>query len=140
MPDDRQRSDVSSRSLGPLENQLLRALWQRGHATVRELLVESGSESAYTTIMTTLDRLFKKGLLEREHDGRAFRYRPRQSEAEHSQSAVASNLQKLLHVSSDAAVPVSFLVDAVTEHDVALLDELERAIRRKRRELRKQVR
>ena len=51
---------ASSSQLGPLEERLLEALWQRNTATVREL-VESGCDDlAYTTVMTTLDRLFKK--------------------------------------------------------------------------------
>ncbi len=65
--------------LGPLEQRLLEALWERGHATVRDLLKREGAcrDLAYTTVMTTLDRLFKKNLLSREAEGRAFRYAPR---------------------------------------------------------------
>src|SRR5690242_3727573 len=72
----------SSRQLGPLEHELMQALWAAGDATVRELVDDSVVDGAYTTIMTTLDRLYKKGLLERSAEGRAFRYRPKQSESE----------------------------------------------------------
>ena len=68
---------ASSAQLGPLEERLLAALWERGHATVRDLVDGACSDLAYTTVMTTLDRLFKKNLLSREADGRAFRYTPR---------------------------------------------------------------
>ena len=64
--------------LGPLEAYLLGALRRRGDATVRELISENEMDVAYTTVMTTLDRLYKKGLVERVSVGgrsRAFRYR-----------------------------------------------------------------
>ena len=72
---------------------------------------------AYTTVMTTLDRLFKKGLLSREQSGRAYVYQPRL--ARH-QLAVQM---------------VSSLVEDIGEHDAALLDELERFVEEKRRKL-----
>src|SRR5438046_2308477 len=87
---------IAGRQLGPLEDEVLRALWTRGDATVRELIDDSAVDGAYTTIMTTLDRLYKKGLLERTPEGRAFRYRPKQSEAELNQSLVAAGLKELL--------------------------------------------
>lgn len=123
--------------LGPLETQLLRALWQRGDATVRELVNDNAIAGAYTTVMTTLDRLHKKGLLDRVLDGRAFRYRPRQKETEFYHRIFANNLEKLLSSAGNPALPLSFLVDTVTQHDAALLEELGRAVGRKRRELRK---
>jgi predicted transcriptional regulator len=123
-------------ALGPLEMELLEALRRRGDATVRELLDGAAVQAAYTTVMTTLDRLYKKGLIERALDGRAFRYRSRETEEEYNRNTVAASLQSLLR-SGDPALPVSFLVDTVTEHDAALLDELARAVGRKRRALRK---
>jgi len=124
----------STARLGPLEDQLLRTLWQRGTATVRELIEDGSTDGAYTTIMTTLDRLHKKGLLNREPDGRAFRYSPAQSEQEFNGAIVRHAIQNMLSV-SDQGAPLSFLVEAISEHDHNLLDELERQIERKRREL-----
>ena len=121
--------------LGPLEVELLRFLWQRGETTVREV-VESGEISgAYTTVMTTLDRLHKKGLLDRRPEGRAFRYSPRQTEQEYNGEVVRGAIRELLGSATSYSAPLSFLVEAVSEHDLALLDELERTIERKRREL-----
>ena len=127
---------ASASNLGPLESKLLRALWKRGNATVRELLAEGHSRAAYTTVMTTLDRLHKKGLLERARDGLAYRYSPRFTEMEYNRLLFTVAVQRLLGSSARSVAPVSFLVDAVTEHDAALLPELERAVERKRRELR----
>jgi predicted transcriptional regulator len=130
------KSPFRSRELGPLESELLRILWKRGNATVRELIDDKAVEGAYTTVMTTLDRLYKKGLLEREPEGRAFRYRPACTEDELKRDSLAASLRELLGGRSAQDAPVSFLVDEITRHDAALLDELERAIERKRRELR----
>jgi predicted transcriptional regulator len=128
---------MSRRQLGPLENELLRALWTRGDATVREVMEDSGVQGAYTTIMTTLDRLYKKGLLDRLPEGKAFRYRPKQSEAELHQDLVAAGLRDLLISSRSSEAPLSFLVETITEHDAALLEQLQQAVAKKRRDLRK---
>lgn len=127
------------RRLGPLETHLLVALRRRGDATVRELLAEGDMNVAYTTVMTTLDRLYKKGLLDRSLDGpgRAFRYRSRQGEEDFFRAIVGTDLQRLLTLAAEPTSPLSFLVDTVTAHDPALLDELKRAVNRKRRELRR---
>jgi len=68
--------------LGPLETQMLRLVWERGQATVRELIDSREVSGAYTTVMTTVDRLYKKGLLDRVSEGRAFRYSPRKTRDE----------------------------------------------------------
>src|SRR3954469_7481672 len=79
------------RQLGPLETSLLNILWKlESGATVRELLDASHLEAAYTTVMTTLDRLYKKGILDRTAEGRAFRYRTRQTEQEFKANIVAA--------------------------------------------------
>jgi predicted transcriptional regulator len=121
--------------LGPLEQQLLEELWQRGSATVRELLDQGDVNLAYTTVMTTLDRLYKKDLLNRAVEGRAYRYSPRHTEQELHKAAIGEAIRNLLG-SSAAALPLSYLVEAVSEQDVQLLDELQRLVECKRRELR----
>src|SRR6202790_2242551 len=89
--------------LGPLEQQLLSSLWTRGSATVREILDAGEIKLAYTTVMTTLDRLFKKQLLNRVPEGRAFRYSPRYSQAELEKAAVGETIRQLLGSSATAA-------------------------------------
>jgi predicted transcriptional regulator len=88
--------------------------------------------------MTTLDRLYKKRFLDRIPDerSRAFRYSLRKSEREFYEAALGSDLGQVLRSAADPSLPVSFLVDAVAAHDAGLLDELSRAVNRKRRELR----
>jgi predicted transcriptional regulator len=123
-----------SARLGPLEVQLLRWLWQRGNGTVREVLDAGDVEGAYTTLMTTLDRLHKKGLLTREAEGRAFRYYPAQTENQFNGEIVRNAIRHMLGAEAGTA-SLSFLVEAISEHDRTLLDQLEREIERKRRQL-----
>ena len=96
------------------------------------------AKNAYTTVMTTMDRLFKKGLLNRRKLGRAFVYTPTVSRDE-LEGAVASELvHSLLRRDSEPLPILSTLVDAVSERDRALLDELERLVRQKRRQIGRQ--
>jgi len=121
---------------GPLERQVLDSLWQRGSATVRELLDQNDIKLAYTTVMTTLDRLYKKGVLDRSAEGRAFRYSPRFSAEELQREAAGEAIRQLLGSHEASTLPLSYLVEAVGKHDVELLDQLQTLVERKRRELR----
>jgi predicted transcriptional regulator len=105
-----------------------------GEINVRGACELLQSSVAYTTVMTTMDRLFKKRLLARRKVGRAFVYSAAASRDE-MEGAVATELvQSLLRRHIGEPLPVlSSLVDAVSERDRALLDDLERLIREKRR-------
>ena len=122
--------------LGPLEQRLLHEIWTRGHGTVRELLDDGNLGIAYTTVMTTLDRLFKKNLLTRVAEGRAFRYSPCVTQEEMQRAAAGQAIRQLLESGSAPSMPLSYLVEAVTEHDAQLLDQLQELVERKRRALR----
>jgi predicted transcriptional regulator len=125
----------SSRQLGPLEQRLLDGLWVRGSATVRELVERDVRDLAYTTVMTTLDRLYKKNVLKREAEGRAFRYSPRISREELHREAAGHAFRELLDASPASSLPLSFLVEILGERDAQLLDDLRKLVERKRREL-----
>jgi BlaI family penicillinase repressor len=125
----------SAGQLGPLEQRMLEALWARGSGTVRELVEDGYQDLAYTTLMTTLDRLFKKGLLTRSEEGRAFRYSPRFSQQELQQEAAVHAFRQLLDASPASSLPLSFLVEILGERDIQLLDDLRKLVERKRREL-----
>jgi len=60
--------------LGPLETAVMLAVWKAPPATVREIQQSLGGSHAYTTVMTTMARLHRKGLLSRKLEGTAFRY------------------------------------------------------------------
>lgn len=122
--------------LGPLEQEVLELVWQRGTASVRDIHLALDERLAYTTLMTTLDRLFKKGLLTRQKDGRAFYYAPRATPEELARGLARRALDGLLGRSPAGVEPLlACIVDAVTEHDRELLDDLDRLIQAKRRAL-----
>ena len=131
---------ASSSPLGPLEERLLEALWERGDATVRDLVDRACPDLAYTTVMTTLDRLFKKNLLSREAEGRAFRYAPRFSREDLHRQVAGEAFRQLMDVSPASSLPLSYLVEILTERDAQLLDDLREVVEAKRRELRGRVR
>jgi len=122
--------------LGPLERRLLETVWERGNTTVRELLESANMDLAYTTLMTTLDRLYKKNLLSRKADGRAFRYSPRFTREELHREEAGQAFRQILGASPAPSLPLSYLVDIVSEHDTQLLDDLSRLVESKRRKLR----
>jgi predicted transcriptional regulator len=116
--------------LGPLERRVLEALWARsGPASVRDLQPEF-SEIAYTTLMTTLDRLHRKNVLARTKEGRAFFYQPRLTRPEYDSVRAASALKVVIEGDAAALTPLmSFFVQAVGDRDEELLDELEALVR-----------
>lgn len=106
----------------------MKALWTCGDAlSVREVQarIRRRPALAYTTVLTVLDRLHDKGFVQREKDGRAFRYRPRQSEAEWLGSRAAQVLAS--EAGTDRAVLAAFVASA-ERTDPALLDELSELI------------
>ena len=120
--------------LGSLERDVLGQVWQRGDSSVREVCAQLESSVAYTTVMTTMDRLFKKGLLARRKVGRAFVYTATATRNELEGAVAAELVQGLLQRGGDEPLPIlSSLVDAVSDRDRALLDDLERLIHEKRR-------
>ncbi len=125
----------STPHLGPFEQQLLHELWARGNATVRDLIDDGKIHQAYTTVMTTLDRLYKKGMLDRVAEGRAFRYTPRLTSEEIQRGAAIDGIRQLLASGDARSLPLSYLVEALSAHDAQLLDELQLLIERKRQEI-----
>jgi len=73
----RRPREVARLSLGELERRAMEVVWQKQELSVRDLFHELKQKWAYTTLMTTLDRLHKKGILNRRKERRAFFYSPR---------------------------------------------------------------
>lgn len=129
----RPREAVES-ALGALERQVLERLWASGReVSVRDLLESFDGSLAYTTLMTTVDRLFKKRLLDRRREGRAFLYTACISQDQLQRGVAADVIDSLLGSRHETARPVmSTFVDAVGDRDHVLLDELEELIRSRR--------
>ena len=132
--------DPLQTAFGALEREVLGILWAEGHLAVREVQARLARDAAYTTVMTTLDRLYKKGVLTRVQAGRAFVYSAAVTRAELQESIASIVLTGLLQGRGDAAMPVlSNLVDTVGAQDggADLLKNLEALVREKRRRLEK---
>jgi len=120
---------------GPLELRVLESLWggHRPEATVRDL--KGGfSDIAYTTLMTTLDRLYKKGVLDRRKRGRAYAYTARYTRPGLEAYLAQDAFDALLDSGNRAALRplLSSFVEAVSRKDSELLDDLEALVRDKR--------
>jgi predicted transcriptional regulator len=128
-------------ALGRLELSVMESVWTWGESSVRDVVHRLERPLAYTTIMTTLDRLFKKGLLSRRKADRAFLYSAARTREEW-QRGMASELLAGFLGGQEASrdLLISCLVDAVGQHDESLLKALEDKIREKRRESARQER
>ena len=123
--------NVSRRPLGALERAVMDFAWSRETLTVHDACEALADRAlAYNTVMTTLDRLFKKGLLAREKAGHAYAYRARLGRDAYERLLVAAVLEDLPTASRDAVL-CGFL-DFVTTDD-ATLDALERLIAERKR-------
>ena len=121
--------------LGHLESCVMDVIWSHGEGNVRDVAEKLGRPLAYTTVMTTLDRLYKKGLLERCKKDRAFFYSPRLSRQDWQRQCAGELMAGFLAGPKQSGeLLISCFLDNVG-HDAALLDELERKIRVKRKEL-----
>ncbi len=128
----------TSVSFGPLEEKILRELCSRGNPTVREFIADGTLKLAYTTVMTTMDRLYKKGLLDRTAEGKAYRYFSRYSFGEIQRLATLETLRVGIGLADSSSLLLSNLVDTLSQHDVRLLEELEQLVERKRQQLKKE--
>lgn len=132
----RRLSDAVADSLGSLERQMLAQVRAKGEISVRQIWENSGETIAYTTIMTTLDRLYKKGLLNRRKVSRAFLYSAKYSAGEMERGIAGDVITDLLDTNIGPVEPIlACIVDAVSDRDRQYLDELERLVSEKRREL-----
>jgi predicted transcriptional regulator len=116
--------------LGERECEVLDVLWSEGSATVQRVAECLKTMLAYTTVMTTLDRLYKKRLLVREKQKRAFVYRPAISRSDLERNRASAMLHGFLSGSAlNRDVLLSCFVDAVQSYDRDLLQRLEEKVR-----------
>ena len=118
--------------LGELETAVMEVLWRKSGQTVNEVeeRLRDKREIAHTTVLTTLDRMHRKGYLTREKQGKAFVYAPVYTREEFDRGVVQEVLCSLLGQFTEPAL--SAFIDLVGE-DAEVLDHLEALIREKRR-------
>lgn len=111
---------MAVRQLGQLEAAVMDRLWAWGRPVlVREVLedMQRDREIAYTTVMTVMENLHRKGLLGRERDGRAYRYAPEQAREEYT----AAMLEEVLASSADRSATLMHFVQHIDDSDLAAL-------------------
>jgi len=134
----RRPREIAGFALGKLERQVIEEIWRLGEVSVRDVHRAFDERVAYTTLMTTLDRLFKKNLLDRRKDGRAFLYSALVSREDFDRGIKADVIDGLLGYGADEVEPVlAFIVDTISDRDRELLDELDRLVQEKKKELRR---
>ncbi len=108
------------RGFGELEAAVMQRIWAHdGPVTVRDIFEELRQERsiAYTTVMSTMDNLRRKGWLKRERDGKAYRYRAVASREEYS----AQLMGEALDDAGDTEVVLSHFVEAMDGEQAAAL-------------------
>jgi predicted transcriptional regulator len=116
-----------SNTLTEAELRLMRLLWTRGESAVSDLVQALPEETplAYTSVLTTIRILEKKGYVRHRQDGRAFLYSPSVAEQEARESEIRHVLQRFFGNSRERLV-LSLLGDAdATPED---LERLKKAI------------
>ncbi|HRW41338.1 MAG TPA: BlaI/MecI/CopY family transcriptional regulator [Microthrixaceae bacterium] len=109
------------RPMGALESAVLEQIWSEPDGlTPREVLDRLDEDLAYTTVMTIMNRLWTKGLLDRAKEGRAFRYWPLTSESD----LVAAKMSEALSVARDREASLSRFVEVLDPDDGAILRSL----------------
>jgi predicted transcriptional regulator len=121
--------------LHELEAAIMDVVWSRSLASfaVGDVLaiLEKQRDIAYTTVMTTVTRLHEKGLLDRERDGRRYRYSPKLTREDFMRTTAREVLQEA--VSGHQAM--AMLAERVSDASAGELDELEALIQKRRGEL-----
>jgi predicted transcriptional regulator len=116
------------RRFGELEAVIMDRLWERGSpALVREILDDLPGDRvlAYTTVMTVMDNLYRKGWLRRERDGRAWRYEPTGSRSGYT----AALMNEALETSADRRRALAHFAIQMSPYDAAVLrDALDQAL------------
>jgi predicted transcriptional regulator len=104
-----------------LEDEVLAVLWTSGRPmTPAEVQLEFDDRLAYTTVMSTLTRMYRKGLVSRETLGKGYVYTPTVDEASHTAQAMTD----LLSRRRDRAGVLARFVSSLKPEDEELLQRL----------------
>ena len=108
-------------TLGELEADVMQIMWTVEECSVREVKQRLRKRLAYTTVMTTMTRLFLKGLLKRRRQERKFIYAARFSSERWVRIAASEALGRFLATPNAREVLVDCLVEDLFQHDRTLL-------------------
>jgi predicted transcriptional regulator len=117
---------MQQRGFGDLEATVMERVWGREDGvTVREVFEElsDARQIAYTTVLSTLDNLHRKGWVKREREGKAYRYWPTMTREQRS----ANLMRAAFDAGGDTEAVLAFFVNQMTESESA---QLQAALRR----------
>lgn len=110
--------------LGPLERQIMDVIWESDKGSVRDGVRALPCKRAYTTVMTTLDRMYQKGILNRKRIDGKFLYSARLSRQELEKRIASGSITRVLASStSSRELIVSSLLEAIRRHNGRLFDK-----------------
>lgn len=118
------------RSFGELEAIIMDIMWQWAEpATVRDVLnaISNERDLAYTTVMTVMENLHRKGFLQRQLDGRAYVYEPTQLREEYAANLMREAMQ---HGHDPNLTFAHFVAQMTVEESAAMRNALRRPRRR----------
>jgi predicted transcriptional regulator len=111
---------MQQRGLGDLEATVMERVWDREDGvTVREVFEElaDSRQIAYTTVLSTLDNLHRKGWVRREREGKAYRYWPTMTREERS----ANLMRAAFNAGGDTEAVLAFFIEQMTAEESAQL-------------------
>jgi predicted transcriptional regulator len=114
-------------ALGDLEAQVMRRIWARHEpVTVRDVLgdLQAERDIAYTTVMTVMGNLERKGWLLRHAEGRAYRYEPLVSAEQYS----AELMRQALEASTDRPAVLMHFIEDLSGDEARALEEAYRRL------------
>lgn len=125
---------LSPLTLGDLEMEVLEQLWRLGSGDVRAVHAAQtqGRDNHPNTVQSALERLFRKGLLDREKQSHAYIYTPRLNREELAARLIDETLQRVK--GSEPLPMLAAFVDLALGQDPAVLDELEQLLKARRAE------
>jgi predicted transcriptional regulator len=123
---------LSPLTIGDLEMEVLEQLWKLGSGDVRAVhgALTGGRDNHPNTVQSALERLFRKGVLEREKRSHAYIYAPMLTREELAARLIDEALQRVRM--AEPMPTLAALVDLASEQDPGVLDELERLLQERR--------
>lgn len=117
--------------LGDLERAIMEVVWVHGKVTVREVVdrLSSSRAPAYTTVMTVMNRLVEKHILQRKPDGQSFRYAAVQSKTQYVASCSRDVVNTFVRCYGDVAL--AQFIDVLDDVDPKKIAALKQSLRRK---------
>ncbi|MFA4016317.1 MAG: hypothetical protein RUDDFDWM_001420 [Candidatus Fervidibacterota bacterium] len=117
--------------LPPLESEVLRIVWKKGEASVRDVwlaMCSYGKRRAYTTIMSVMVRLYQKGFLKRKKHGKRYIYEPAISQADALKLIIRSFIQNILRWFGEPAS--AYFVEELTNILPTATNKLHKALKK----------